>query len=234
METSPELNRLMELLDRSEDLHPDLAPHLCDGSLGLMLHHPLMIQVIYFPQENARINEHYRFKVEQLAEAEAKGDWSTYVFIHERPYRMEALMDATGKGLIDDPKAYWDLVGSVWVDSENIFESFSEWCELWGENSKDRVHAMNEDEREAFAALPDTITVYRGVSREDAIDGLSWTTDKQKALWFARRLNTKESTPMLAKGKVSKQDVLAHFLGRNESEVVVLPDDVRNVKVSLL
>ena len=35
----------------------------------------------------------------------------------------------------------------------------------------------------------------------------------------------------VARGAVRKCDVLAHFIGRDEAEIVVLPDHVTNVKV---
>jgi hypothetical protein len=48
---------------------------------------------------------------------------------------------------------------------------------------------------------------------------LSWTTDKEKAEWFARRFAI-ATQPLLVRGTVAKKDVMAVFLGREESEVV--------------
>ena len=59
--------------------------------------------------------------------------------------------------------------------------------------------------------------------------GWSWTTDPDKAEWFARRFAVRGKECFVAEGTVSKQYVIAYFTGRNESEIVV---DPRRVVVS--
>ncbi len=77
---------------------------------------------------------------------------------------------------------------------------------------------MDEAEYQAYMKLPDKITVYRGINDYGSVDGLSWTVDIKKAIWFATRM---ENNPRLFKGVIAKEYVFAYFLGRGESELVV-------------
>ncbi len=71
-----------------------------------------------------------------------------------------------------------------------------------------------------FDALPEQIEVWRGTGHKRYIDGLSWTLDQEKAIWFARRFCARPRVPLVAKGIVKKEDVFAYFGERNESEIV--------------
>src|SRR5437660_6332003 len=82
-------------------------------------------------------------------------------------------------------------------------------------------HDFMEPEDKAFLdALPETVTVYRGTMRPGRRIGISWTTDKAKAEWFARRFAFGEMRPVLFTGRVRKSKIIACFTGRNESEVL--------------
>ncbi len=52
---------------------------------------------------------------------------------------------------------------------------------------------------------------------------MSWTLDRNKAVWFAQRYSvlTELGAPKLAEATVRKRDILAYFNGRKEKEVVV-------------
>jgi hypothetical protein len=47
-----------------------------------------------------------------------------------------------------------------------------------------REHLMDAEER---AALPDVVTILRGFTHAEGARGLSWTLDRERAEWFARR-----------------------------------------------
>ena len=66
--------------------------------------------------------------------------------------------------------------------------------------------------------------MYRGASG-DFPPGVSWTTDKAKALWFAQRFR-KHSASVLS-GIVCKGNIWAVFTGRGESEILCDPLAVR-------
>ena len=82
---------------------------------------------------------------------------------------------------------------------------------------------MHEEERNAFTALPDRLTIYRGLHiKKSTLRGLLWTLDRQRAEWFANRRAKRR--PYLVEAEVLKSDVRAHFLDRGEAEIVVLPN----------
>lgn len=212
-----------------EELHADLVPHRRDDSMLPMIHHPLVVSIAA-PHMNKSINQLYSQKKATVEKAKADGDWSRFLFMHERPYRYDALKEAIGSGLASNPKLYWELVGSVWTDSENIHQSLRGWERIWSAPVLHREEVMNEDERVAFATLPAAMTVYRGVGHPRFQKGMSWTLDKARAEWFAKRFaGSGGRAAHVYSGLVAKPDVLAHFLGRGEDEIVVLPKNVKDI-----
>ncbi|MBV8324661.1 MAG: hypothetical protein JO049_28800, partial [Hyphomicrobiales bacterium] len=123
------------------------------------------------------------------------------------------------------------MVGNVWTDSENVFQNIGEWKRVWSHNPALREFCMEEGEREALAALPDGLTVWRGTARQRSIRGLSWTLDRDKAIWFAKRFPMRRRAPRLVEGFVHKRHVLAYFWERKEKEIVSMRVDVRGVTV---
>jgi hypothetical protein len=75
------------------------------------------------------------------------------------------------------------------------------------------------------------MTIYRGVDVKAGVCGLSGTLDQDKARWFAMRWATPGRVTYLASGEVEKPHVLAYFTGREEDEVVVIPDRVLNMRI---
>ena len=72
----------------------------------------------------------------------------------------------------------------------------------------------------------DMVTIYRGVG-VNSHKGLSWTTDKGVAEWFAKRFKTDGDKGYVFTGRVHKKDIIVLFNSRNEQEVVC---DYRKVK----
>jgi hypothetical protein len=80
---------------------------------------------------------------------------------------------------------------------------------------------------------PETLTVWRGaagLSEEQVRRGLSWSTDRDKAAWFALHHSSERRLPVLLKAEVSRQDIAWYTNDRKESEVVII-DGLRNVEV---
>lgn len=217
---------LQTLMGKEEPLHEDLAGHVREGGVFPMIHHPLIIDIPYSPAMNAVVNARYKMKLAKLEECRADREWHSYVFFHERPYRMDAMHELIGEGVLSD-REKWELISAVWTDSENIWESLDVWRDLWNEGGYDRTYVMGDAELAALAQLPGQFQIWRGESRGRAGEGLSWTTDRDKAVWFAQRWKGSEGhRPRLMTGIVNKSDVLAYFLGRGESEIVTFPDYV--------
>lgn len=234
LDANPDLSQSQrewfEMMVKDEPLDPELAQWIDDSStLGPMIKHPLVYDItgVQFP---APANARLKAKKAALEQAMAEKRWESAVFLHERPHRAHALWKiAVEHGAEISNEDYWGLVGAVWVDSENIWQNEEEWEYLFASERPGREHMMDEEEQAALAALPDTLTVYRGCTAELNEDGLSWTLDRNRAVWFAKRFaGVHEGEPVVHVGEVSKSQVIAHFLGRNESEIVVSePDAVR-------
>lgn len=87
---------------------------------------------------------------------------------------------------------------------------------------------MNDAEFRDFQNLPDTVTVYRGVTSYNSknVLALSWTLDRDKAEWFAHRFG-EDGT--VYEAQIDKEHIYALFNGRDESEVIVDPKYLQNI-----
>lgn len=191
-------------------LHPDLVPYLEPNGLF----HPLVYSLFHNDALNEHMNKLYEFKLQKIKEVLKKRDYTAYVFLHERPYRLQAFTDIMQK-LKDE--SYWKLLALVYTDSENLWEYKHVLGTLLGSLRSNSESFMNADERAVLAALPDTITVYRGHT-DDNPHGYSYTLDQDTALWFARRFGDSGAVKSI---KVSKADILGYKDSRSEKEIVL-------------
>jgi len=109
-----------------EDLDPELMPYLVKDSHFQMIHHRFIIQVPYHEAMNKMTNSLFNYKKEKIQKAIEMEDWDSYIFLHERPYRMEALQEV----LVDfypPEEIGLELIASVWIDSENIYQHFNDY-----------------------------------------------------------------------------------------------------------
>lgn len=192
-------------------LHPDLREHVEPMKrFGHMLRHPLVYAVPYFPHEmsDEHLNSLYKFRKEQVQKALDAGDYNLYVFSHERPHRLTALMDIE---YMLTPEQMYDIMFSVYTDSENIWQHYETWVALLypltGEDPWKSVHELPEGD----------FTIYRGGSR----NGISWTLDYDKASWFAKRFGAMDP---VWKATVNRNEVVGYTDCRNEKEVIVSPE----------
>lgn len=238
-------NRIAELLQRTEDLDPDLERYTTiDPSLGMLIRHPLVFSVVHTPNLNALVNAQLKEKRRAIDAAWENREWHRYVWLHERPYRLDALLEIDGHvtdgNLIDD-ETYWRLAGEIWVDSENIYQNLDEWRDVFEDPERDKKrYFMSDADRKflsktpMFGGLPDTFTVYRGFHNTGAEDGYSWTLDRERACWFAHRLCPTGGQPKVASGIISRRDVFAFMSGRGEQEIVCLPENVCGIEIEKL
>lgn len=203
-----------------KNLHPDLVDFVTDGGfLGPMIHHPLIIASSVHIDW---INDHYEHKKKALEDAVTTENWEQYVFLHERPYRLDAFQQ------LDLYEAdYWRLAGKVWTDSENIWQNLQDWYEIWDRDEPGKMFAMDEADQEFYDSLPPVIEVWRGAGHLESAKGLSWTTDKDRAVWFAQRFSQGEE--YLSHAKVRKCDIHAAYSCRNENEIVTDRFDILSI-----
>jgi hypothetical protein len=209
-----------------ENLHPALRPYAMEHErLGWSLRHPLvyMVMGVMCGQANAM----YDFKVKELKEAQAEKNFRRYIWLHERPYRIDRLIDLWNDGEISQPQLR-ELLTDVWTDSENPMSN----------NDPQNLLDLFHDACYPGGTLYDHVVggawfnpwaqpVWRGTSREEAESGqfgMSWTCKRERAEWFARRWNDE---PVVLEGYMpDRKRILGFFAGRDEDEIVVDPNDV--------
>lgn len=213
-----------------DPLHPDLAEYLIRGNPDSRLKwdalkHPLVFGVPYTPGLNFLYNQQFEAKTKALTEYIAEENWGGYIFMHERPYRFDAFDAVIHFNKLDGPK-YWDLLSSVWSDSENLWQvGMKRIRKLFSLYPDHRDSFMDEDEKKLLQSLPDQIKVFRGHQSRNQ-KGFSWTLDYTKAVWFGQRYTTMAGQARVSQGVVQKSDIIGLVLGRNEKEVVVDPRHV--------
>lgn len=119
-----------------------------------------------------------------------------------------------------------NLLGECWTEEENPNGDANVSTALaakWFRQADQKV-LMNRDEYKVYSELPETFTVYRGVTPGHNPDGMSWTREYDKAEWFSNRFGE----GYILKGTVKKEDVLAFFSRRGEEEIVIEAKNVKN------
>jgi hypothetical protein len=213
------IETMQAMFNNDEPLHPDLVPYLDEnGPFGPALWHPLVHEP--FHHFTSMTNRAYLTKQRMLQRAINESDWSTVVFLHERPYRLDALWQHAD--LLPDSE-FWSLAGQVWIDSENIWQKDRLWRAILRQPRPAHENFMDPADWEAFDALPETLTVARGCIVGLNEHGLSWTTDAETAKWFAHRFADHKGTPTVRMRTVQKSEVFAYLGGRGESEIILRP-----------
>ena len=203
----------------SEPLDPELAAYVNeDPMLGKMLRHPLVYQVPLVMPGHANIS--LRTKKEAIAKALEDGDFSQVIWLHERPYRMAALMEHV-LGEVPGPLTSYspevqDLVLDVWVDTENIREHLIDWADLF--DVPEGTLLGTPEEHAAFEALPDPVPAWRG----GTAGAWSWSPTRSVAETFAAR-----SGHPVRHAMIPKKDVFGYLLRRGEDELLVRPSAER-------
>lgn len=223
---------LEEALARREGLNFDLVPWLMETERFMYLNHPLVQQIPFIPEIAAMANQQFYAKVRAVRDARDRGDWHQFVFLHERPWRAPALGYVMSCGT--SAKTSMGLAGQVWIDSENIRENQDFWDEFLHGYQPYLRFMMHPDEHDALRALPGMVEVYQGCT-DDRDDGWSWTTDRDVAVWFARRFaRMEDGTPVVRAANIPREDIACYFTRRNEAEALIDPELIRGEIVEVL
>ncbi len=207
---------LGELLNKKEDLHPELAKYYVTKPFQ-MIKSPLYISIMHDDNQNALANFTYERKKEQAKTLFKQKEWESYIFLHERPFRLETFLRV--KHLITSGKTYWEILSSIWTDSEGVHINKDVWEMLFRSTAPGKKFFMDASERKKLKELPETLTVYRGYVPSQNEDGLSYTLSHEKAKWFSNRFNiggkVKERT-------INKSQIFAYLNGRGEDEILII------------
>lgn len=109
--------------------------------------------------------------------------------------------------------------GFTWFQKDIVQDAFASQPEAV------RNQAIEKLTAELSVTADDRITVYRGMGTESTPvdEAMSWTIAERTAHFFANRLG---EGGYVVKGEVAVKDVIDYLTGRNESEVIVLPEHV--------
>jgi hypothetical protein len=228
----PSLN--LHIYANTDDLPFDLQCYVesVPGSSMQVFKHPLWTDIIPIatpvPIEDIILSK--LAACDQLLDA---GDESGFVFLHERAFRMDVLNDLWASGTFDNmPERYWKLARKVWIDSEQD-EGDLRWSRLLDVPLPQRSCMSTDEEWQALSKQPETLTLYRGLhgydqddARRSCANGWSWTLSPKTAHFFARRLRDKSQQGFIATAQAPRSAVIAHFLSRGESEIVISSDDI--------
>jgi hypothetical protein len=167
--------------------------------------------------------------------AYADHDLERYIHLLPRQDRLQAVLHCAAMWLADghvvDGPTYWRVLGSVWTDADHgILPELDSWIEAlegWvgGVELTGRANFMEEGEHAALSALPETFTVYRGCAARRNEAGCSWTVNRSLAQWFADRRTSRGYQGIVIERVVTRSQIFALKLDREEAEVIILDDD---------
>lgn len=148
-----------------------------------------------------------------------KCDLMELFFLFNIPYILNFLKFAA-KYLSDEDLGrvlgdLWQSIEQISLDDSVTGRQIVSWF-----RRADKKTLMNDEEREVIAALPDMVTIYRGVTSHNRRKkkAFSWSVDPKIAEWFAGRFST--GTGEVWKRTVPKERILCYF-GDREKEVIV-------------
>lgn len=209
-----------EIMQSKEDLLPELARAYSENPIPSVKHR-YAVSAPHTSEMNAITNVRYLI-TKREAEAKLKeGDIEGYVFRTERPFRLDALLDVvtdSRKFPTNQPELFARLVADTWIDSEHPSINKDFWRTL-----------ISSARRECLPLSPapkDGASIYRGVYSDGEIDtedgGISWTTDYEKAVMFAKRKNAAGYRSYVLIANYNGEDFIGVFDTRGESEVVAI------------
>lgn len=163
------------------------------------------------------------YKLESLREYAREGKWESYVWFYERPWRVHVLAQLVRDKVLD-PMTNPGLLMQLWLDTEYPHQALTDWQELFDMIDVETLNTtLDDDEQRARDALKPIVTLYRGITGQYlkmASMGFSWTLNRDKAVWFARRCHAEY--PVLLTASCPLRFLVGPLQGRGESEMLVL------------
>lgn len=228
-------NDFAKLFAKKEELN--LVLRLCIQefrSVGTFIKHPL-INMPYHESMNAYINALYQDKKEHLNQCEAANNWHAAVWLHERPWRIEAFNRYAPRM---EREVAAEMLIDVWSDSEAPYQYRHLWRKLFRQYRDtdallhSRAHLMRDGEDDEKL-----ITLYRGMGRNESrkknqtLWGNSWTIERSVAEWFGRRYRSFKGG-YIAEATCKKRGIFCYLPERGEQEVVIDTIYLTDMKVS--
>jgi len=219
-----------------EEVQQQVQSCFIETGTFINFHHPLYVGMyLELPElsdvgseEQAKIREAMRVEPKLKAKHQYVNEEGRslegQLVMFERAYRSEVATILLLERRLADEMTTEELRSSflwLWTDTEFPSRTQETWLHLF--------HSLRERLQPPFGDLlppdhDDSITVYRGLHAEDPDevlgDGLSWTTSRDIAEWYSRRLLEDDSVPIVLTGEIAWGDVWFATNQRSEMEVV--------------
>ncbi len=179
--------------------------------------------------EMFRYEEVIRYKEEIFKESILSGDYKSFFALMEKKLLIDAYLKLINEISLEQK---YDIFTDVYIRSEYGFDKFS--IEFLKDlfrvrlNSKDwekRIEKLNNKYSEQSS-----LVIYRGVTdQSNSLEqSFSWTLNIEVAEFFAKRFDSKGK---VYRARVNLLDVIDYFEYRNEAEVLVLPESVKEIRI---
>ena len=207
-----------------------------EGLEGLSLtQHPFVEAMFFFDRESQQL-----LTLDTPENLKKCVDFYSKKIYSSRPRTLYSLVRSAYKLLwfsfVQDylsPEDFGELLCDSWTSQENPNQDINvprEQAIAYFRKAQPQF-LMDDDDFQIFSQIPDSLTLYRGVSPGRERLGLSWTDDQDTALWFKKRFERSNRKGYVLQASVPKSNVLAYFDNRGEKEFVV---DVFKIKVKRL
>lgn len=203
-------------------------------SISMVVHHPYTDTPFFIEKKNGEMTarnicedeEALREWQSQILEKidEFDAPYQFYFFI-KKPFRF-AFLKHTYQFL--DDKELAEVLRSAWTSVEypNNDPNFTQ-AEMIRLFKRAKIKNLcTESEIASIEAMPESITIFRGIQKGASEKGMSWTTSLQTARWFANRFN---NNGKIYSTCIPKDAILAYF-DSGEKEVIVDPKALQDVK----
>jgi hypothetical protein len=139
--------------------------------------------------------------------------------------RMEMLLEQQPEFIRHNQLPAWFVtMGDLWCMCDRIGPHTAALRAILLAGEEYWHHLMDDAEDEAWQALPELVTIYRGCGVINRL-GLSWTLDRKQAEEFPFLDRYKQNKPRMLTAIVPKSQIVAVKLGREEHEVIALVEE---------
>jgi hypothetical protein len=161
---------------------------------------------------------------EKIAEYRRQKDWNFFFTSIDGHEQQEAFLEVYEEM---SPRDYWKYLGEI-IQEESIYND--ELKKLLTNENKDlslRGLLMSDKDKEIYHTLPPNLLIYRGANESAPDQGWSWSLSEKIAHFFANRFHK----GVVIKGECERKDVIAYFGVRNEQEILIPFNKVKNIRV---
>lgn len=203
-----------------------------DDTFDFLCHHPFFQTTATFDMETHKLldltkekdlDKARKMMKKQIDKAQS---YSHLFMMVQKPY-YPALFKYSAQYLGE--KDFADALAYTWTTTEfpnhDANVSLNEFLNMFKKANKE--YLMNEECLDAYNALPDKITVYRGTCLQSTTKAMSWTTDVNKARWFAERFG---DNGKVYEAQINKKDIFAYFADSGEKEIVLNYKKLENIR----